>query len=59
MERRVWNRSRLTSISNAEHASKACRGHGLRACREETSQDQPTQVLVSPCGSESPGLESS
>lgn len=63
MGTRVWRRSRLMSISNAEHASKACRDHGLRA-RRETSQDQPTQVLVSlyllsPCGSESPGLESS
>lgn len=63
METQVWSRSRLTSISNAEHASKACRDHSLRA-RRETSQDQPTQVLVSlyllsPCGSESPGLESS
>lgn len=58
METWVWSRSRLTSISNVEHASKACRDHGLRA-RRETSQDRPTQARVSLCGSESPDLESS
>lgn len=40
VETRVWSRSRLMSVSNAEHASQACRDHGLRA-RRETSQDQP------------------
>lgn len=41
----VWGKSRLTSGSDIEHDSKACRNHSLRTRRVET------QVLVSlyPC----------